>query len=457
MYGSSSAITIGSEDRQDVGRYLYGLLAELYPICRSLTGPGVRETLRIVQRELPGLTVHEVPTGTVVFDWVVPDEWTFRCAYLLDPDGRKIIDVQNQNLHVVGYSMPVDITLSLDELQEHLHSLPDQPDAVPYVTSYYERRWGLCLTHRQRQGLKPGRYRVVIDSTLAPGHLTYGEWRLAGETDQEIFLSTYICHPSMANNELSGPVVATALARWLASAPRRYSYRIVFIPETIGSITYLSRNLDDLKSRVVAGFVVTCVGDDRAYSYIPSRKGLTLADRAALHALTHRAPGFIHYSFQNRVSDERQYNWPGVDLPVCVVTRSRPGSYPEYHTSLDNLQLVTPTGLAGGFCILQTILQCLEENRVFKSTTLCEPNLGRRGLYPTLYQRNKPRKVHLMRHILIHADGEKDLLAIAQLLGEPVWEMAEIVKELTEEGLLIPVPGLAPATRPPNQEISPIS
>lgn len=248
-----------------LGKKMHDLATELWPFCRSLTGPGVRSTLAVLQRENPELTLHEVPSGTQVFDWTVPPEWIIRDAYVLDSKGKKIIDFKKSNLHVVGYSEPVDQEISLDELQKHLYSLPKQPTAIPYVTSYYQRRWGFCLTERERKKLKAGRYRVRIDSEFKKGSLTYGEMKIPGKTKQEIFLSTYVCHPSMANNELSGPVVTTYLAKWIKSLPnRRYSYRIVFIPETIGSIVYLSRHRNEMKKNIVAGFNLTCIGDDRS-------------------------------------------------------------------------------------------------------------------------------------------------------------------------------------------------
>jgi len=418
-----------------VGQEMHRLAAELFPICRSLTGNGVRETLRILQRHIP-LTVHEVPCGTRVFDWTIPQEWNIRDAYVQDERGERIIDFRKSNLHVVAYSTPVDKTVGLSELQEHLHSLEDQPDAVPYVTSFYEEHWGFCVSHRQRAQLREGKYRVVIDSEFRNGSLTYGELLIPGDSSREVFLSTYICHPSMANNELSGPVVATFLAKWLAGAPRRYSYRIIFIPETIGSITYLSRHIDELKAKVVAGFNLTCMGDDRAYSYLPSRNGSTLADRVALNILTHNHPDFIRYSFLDRGSDERQYCSPGVDLPVVSVMRSKYREFPEYHTSLDDLAFVTPRGLAGGYGVVRDCLELLERNRVYRATCLGEPQLGRRGLYPMLGTKESHALVKDMLDVLAYADGTRDLIAISDLTGVPVARLHPIADRLVAEGLL---------------------
>jgi aminopeptidase-like protein len=422
-----------------IGAEAYALAAELFPICRSLTGPGVRQTLGILQRELPELTLHEVPSGTRCFDWTVPPEWSIREAYIATEDGRRIVDFANHNLHVVGYSTPIDAVLSLEELRPHLYSLPDQPDAIPYVTSYYRERWGFCLSQNQLDSLKPGQYRVKIDSTLAAGSLTYGELLIPGERQEEIFLSTYICHPSMGNNELSGPVVTTQLARWLGTlSPRRFSYRIVFIPETIGSLVYLSRNLPEMKRRIVAGFNVTCVGDERAYSYLPSRQGDSLADRAALHALRHQAgaDGFVRYSFLDRGSDERQYCSPGADLPVASVMRTKYGVYPEYHTSLDDLSVISPAGLFGGIVAIAKAILAVEMNGRYRATVLGEPQLGRRGLYPTLSTRGASQTVRRLMDVLAYSDGEHDLLAIADLLGIPVWELSEVAQQLLAHELL---------------------
>lgn len=427
-------------DSASLGDRAYALVRELYPICRSLTGPGVRQTLRILQRELPELTLHEVPSGTQCFDWTVPLEWSIREAYIATEDGRRIVDFANHNLHVVGYSTPVDAVMSLEELEPHLHSLPELPDAIPYATSYYKERWGFCLTHRQLQSLAPGRYKVKIDSTLAPGSLTYGELLMPGERPEEIFLSTYVCHPSMANNELSGPAVTTGIAQWLKTLPeRRFSYRIVFIPETIGSLVYLSRNLADMKQRIVAGFNVTCVGDERAYSYLPSRDGDSLADRAALHALSHQAGdgGFVRYSFLDRGSDERQYCSPGVDLPVASIMRSKYGVYPEYHTSLDDLGLISPAGLGGAIAAIAKAILTVELNGRYRATVLGEPQLGRRGLYPSLgAARDGHRVARRLVDVFAYCDGKRDLLAIAELLGVPLWELAGLARQLLAHGLL---------------------
>lgn len=426
-------------DATSLGERAYALACELFPICRSLTGPGVRQTLRILQRELPELTFHEVPSGTRCFDWTVPSEWSIREAYIATEDGRRVVDFSSHNLHVVGYSLPVDAVMTLEELRPHLYSLPDQPDAIPYVTSYYSERWGFCLTHRQLESLAPGQYRVKIDATLAPGSLTYGELLIPGQRDEEIFLSTYVCHPSMGNNEVSGPVVTAKIARWLRALPtRRFSYRVVFIPETIGSLVYLSRNLDVMKRRIVAGFNVTCVGDERAYSYLPSRQGNSIADRAALHALRHQAgaDGFVRYSFLDRGSDERQYCSPGVDLPVASIMRSKYGTYPEYHTSLDDLSFISPAGLSGAIAAIARAILAVEVNGRYRATVLGEPQLGRRGLYPTLGARVGHQVARRVADVLAYSDGKHDLLAIADLLGVPVWELANVVQQLLAHELL---------------------
>jgi aminopeptidase-like protein len=422
------------------GTFMHALAARLFPICRSLTGDGVRQTLSIFKEHLPELAIHEIPSGTRCFDWTVPDEWNIRDAFVLDPTGKKIIDFTKCNLHVLGYSEPVDKEVTLDELQAHLHSLPDLPDAIPYVSSFYNRAWGFCISHNERQKLREGIYRVFIDSTLVPGNLTYAELLLPGSNHQEVLISTYVCHPSLANNELSGPVVCLQLAKWLSELPqRRYSYRFLFIPETIGSIAYISRHLEHLQKYVIAGFTITCIGDERAYSYLPSRAGNTLSDRVAQHVLKHRAPDYIRYSFLDRGSDERQYCAPGVDLPIASLMRSKYGVYPEYHTSMDDLTLVTPKGLQGGYEVLRDCVAAIEIDRRYQITVLCEPQMGKRGLYSPLMTRGVERAVQMRMDILTYCDGKHSLLDIADLLGTPVAEIFAFVEELIKHDLLRPV------------------
>jgi len=419
------------------GKYIYNLCKQLWPITRSITGDGVRDTLRIIQQEIPNLAINEVSTGAQCFDWVVPKEWNIKDAYILDPDGKKIIDLQENNLHIVGYSVPINKTMPLSELQEHLHSLPNQPDAIPYVTSYYEERWGFCLTESQRKTLVEGDYQVCIDSELSDGSLTYGELIISGKSEKEVFLSTYVCHPSMANNELSGPTVTTYLAKWIQSQPREYTYRIIFIPETIGSICYLSKNLDVMKRNIIAGYNISCVGDDNAYSYLPSRDGQTIADEVAMYVLNQVHPDFVQYSYLDRGSDERQYCSPGIDLPIASVMRTKYGAYKEYHTSLDDLDYVSAEGLFGAYDILSRCIEHIEDYRIYKTTTLCEPQMGRRNLRSTLgAQTDMPANTMLMSHILVYSDGKCDVLSMANKFGVSLTDLLESVDILVKEGLL---------------------
>ena len=421
-----------------VGSEIYTFAQRLWPINRSLTGNGVRETLNIIKELLPTLQIQEVPSGIQVFDWMVPNEWNVREAWIEGPDGQRVVDFSKHNLHLVGYSIPINSTMSLEELQHHLYSLPDQPDAIPYVTSYYERRWGFCMRHRDRTRLKQGKYHVHIDSTLEPGFLTYGELVLRGEIEKEIFLSTYICHPSMGNNELSGPCVTAFLVKWLGSLTnRRYTYRIVFIPETLGSIIYLSRNIERLKQQVVAGFNITCIGDDRCYSYLPSRAGDTLSDRVAMHVLKYIAPDFKRYSYLDRGSDERQYCAPGIDLPIATIMRSKYAEYPEYHTSLDDLTFITQSGLEGGFIALRKAIEIIEHNCIPRTTTLCEPHLGKRGLYPTLSTKASGEEVRVMMDLIAYCDGSNSLLDIAEIIGVAMIELIPVYQKLLEHGVLV--------------------
>lgn len=422
---------------ENFGRDMYALCEKLFPYCRSITGDGVRKTLSDLKNIYPDMIINEVPSGTQVFDWIVPKEWNIREAWIKKSKGEKVIDFNDSNLHVVGYSLPLNKKMSLSELKEIVYTQPDQPDVIPYVTSYYKERSGFCMSQKELQNLPEDTYHAFIDSEIKNGSLTYGEIIIPGDCKEEILLSTYICHPSMANNELSGPAVAIYLAKWLSGlSKRRYTYRIVFIPETIGSITYLSKNLDELKNNVIAGFVLTCVGDDRTYSYISSRYGNTLADKVAKNTLRYHYPEFKEYTFLQRGSDERQYNAPGIDLPVCSVCRSKHGEYPEYHTSADDMGLISPTGLQGAFDVYKKMIIALENNYKYKVKCLGEPQLGKRGLYPTISQKGSYDEVTAMVDFIAYADGTNDLIDISNIIGVSVDMLIPIMDKLKLNNLL---------------------
>jgi aminopeptidase-like protein len=421
-----------------IGDEIYKFAKELWPINRSITGEGVRETLERIKVHLPKLEIKSVPSGTPVFDWTIPREWSVNEAYIVSPSGVKICDFNVNNLYLLGYSIPFEGEIKLDELKDHLYTLSEQPDAIPYITSYYKERWGFCLSQDQYNELEDGIYYVKIDTKLFDGVLNYAELILDGKSSKEVFISTYVCHPSMANNELSGPTVVTYLAKWLSEIKQLdYTYRIVFIPETIGSITYLSLNHDYMKKNVISGFNVSCVGDDRAYSYLPSRNGNTLSDSVAKHVLKYTDPKYKTYSWLDRGSDERQYCAPGIDLPIASIMRTKYGQYPEYHTSLDDLEnVVTPKGLAGGYWVLRRALEAIEKNKKYQATVLCEPQMGKRGLYPSLSIKKSNEQVRLMMNLLSFCDGRSGLLDIAESLGVPVWDLYDLIDTLVSHKLL---------------------
>lgn len=421
----------------DKGQVMYDLAKQLFPICRSITGNGFRESLNILKEIVPDIQTHEVPSGTEVFDWTVPQEWNIYDAYIETLDGRRVIDFKECNLHILGYSTPIDKIIGREELLEHIYTQPEQPDWIPYVTSYYKERWGFCMSENQKQTMKDEQYHVVIKSTLAPGSLTYGDLVISGETEEEILFSTYLCHPSMANNELSGPVVQTELIKYVQSLKnRRYTYRFVFIPETIGSITYCSRNLDVLKQNTRAGFVLSCVGDDLDYSIIESRYADTLADRVLKNVLKYHYPEYKTYSFLKRGSDEREYCAPGIDLPVCGVCRSKYGVYPEYHTSADNMNFISPEGLNGAYQLMVKVINALEYNYHYKVLCKGEPQLGKRGLYPTISQKGSYDSVLAMKDLLAYADGRNDLIGISEIINQPVDVLIPIINKMMDNNLL---------------------
>lgn len=415
------------------GKTMYQLAAKMFPICRSITGNGFRESLEMLREAVPEIQVYEVPTGTAVFDWTVPKEWNIRGGGIYRLNGDKVIDFKDSNLHIVGYSLPIDKVVSREELLEHVYTMPDQPDWIPYVTSYYKERWGFCMTENQKQTLTDEEYHVVIDSTLEDGSLTYGELIVPGQTDNEILFSSYLCHPSMANDDLSGPVVLTELMKYvLQMKDRRYTYRFVINPETIGAITYISRNIDALLKHVKAGFVLSCVGDDRTYSYLATKYGDTLTDRVMQNVLKFHFPEYKKYSFLDRGSDERQYGSAGVNLPVCGFCRSLYTKYPEYHTSADNMDLISPEGLQGAYDVMVKVIMALENNYHYTMTCQCEPQLGKRGLYPTISYRGSHDSVNVIRDFTAYADGSHDLIDISNIINVPIDILIDIKNKLAE-------------------------
>ena len=417
------------------------LAEELFPICRSITGNGVRQTLEILRRFIP-LEVNEVPSGTAVLDWTVPREWNIRGAYIASDDGRHVVDVAANNLHIVQYSPPVDMVMPLAELRPHLHTLPDQPDWIPYRTSYYTDSWGFCLTHRQLSSLTDGLYHVVIDSDLAPGHLSYGELFIPGEIGDTVLLSCHICHPSLANDNLSGIAVATMLARYLKTLRLRYSYRFLFIPGTIGSLTWLARN-EEKAERIVHGLVLSCLGDSGGMTYKQSRRGNAAIDRIVAHVLAHdeaphRITPFVPYGY-----DERQYCSPGFNLPVGCLMRTPNGEYPEYHSSADNLSLLRPESLAHSLAVLQRIVTVIEGDVVYRSRNpKGEPQLGRRGLYAKMGgQREANYEQMALLWVLNLADGHHSLLDMAERAGIPFASVRAAADALIAAGLLEPILG----------------
>lgn len=422
---------------QNVGQRMYDLAERMFPICRSITGNGLRKSLEIICEELPEIKITEVPTGTQVFDWTVPKEWNISGGWIRTKQDETIVDFNETNLHVVGYSVPVHKTVSREELLEHVYTIPEQPDWIPYVTSYYKERWGFCMTERQKQTLTDDEYEVMIDSTLKDGSLTYGELVLKGETEDEILITTYLCHPSMANDELSGPCVQTELVKYLKSLPkRRYTYRFVWNPETIGSIAYLSKNLEAMQQHVKAGFVLSCVGDNRAYSMISSKYADTLADRVLENVLKFHDPAYKRFSFLERGSDERQYGSAGVDLPVCGFCRSKYQQFPEYHSSADNMDLISAEGLQGAYEVMVKVINALENNYHYQMLCKCEPQLGKRGLYPTISKKGSNYSVRIMQHFIAYADGRNDLIGISNILNTPVEELIPLKDKLMEHQLL---------------------
>ncbi len=412
---------------------------DLYKIPRSLTGDGVFKSLKYIQTYVP-FKINKVKSGTKVFDWTVPPEWNIRGGYIIDlKSNKKLVDFKNHNLHVVGYSCPVNKILNFKELEEHLYYLKDQPEAIPYITSYYKKNWGFCLSYNDYLKInKNSNFQVVIDSDYDKnGNLLYGEFYIPGKIKKEIFFSSYICHPQMVNNELSGPAVLTGIAKNLINRENYYSYRFVLLPETIGSITYISKNLRKLQKNIFAGFNISCVGDEKAWSFLPSRPGNTISDRVALYILKQNVKKYTKYQWLDRGSDERQYCAPHVNLPICSIMRSKYGTYPEYHTSLDNFDLVTSDGLNQSLDIYMKVVEFIENNNYYPSIKVfCEPQLGKRGLYPNISTKESGKKVRNLMNFISYCDGENSILNISELCKIDLEEALEHYSLLKKNNLL---------------------
>ncbi|GKS58916.1 peptidase M28 [Nitrospira sp.] len=422
------------------GMSMYELARSLFPFCRSITGDGVRATLKVLQAECP-VVLHEVRSGEPVFDWKVPLEWNISDAYIKNLDGERIVDFRSSNLHVMSYSTPVRGRMTLDELRPHLFTLPDHPDWVPYRTSYYKENWGFCLSHRHLLAMRDAEYDVCIDSRLEKGSLTYGECLLAGQSTEEVLMSCHVCHPSLANDNLSGIAVATALARSLATRRTRYSYRFLFIPGTIGSITWLARNEAEV-ARIKHGLVLTGVGDRGGVTYKRSRRGRADIDRAMEHVLTHSGEAHRVIDFFPYGYDERQFCSPGFDLPVGCFMRTPHGEYPEYHSSADNLDFIQPESLWRSYELCLAAIEVLEHNRVYRNQNpKCEPQLGRRGLYRAVAgQQEKQSRELTILWVLNLSDGQHSLLDIAERASLPFHDVRMAAEALTACDLLREVP-----------------
>jgi aminopeptidase-like protein len=430
---------LDQKNSEQVGQELHRFAAELYPICRSITGNGIRRTLGMIQDRIPLQTV-EVPTGTPVFDWSVPKEWNVQDAYIKNSSGKRVVDFRQCNLHILNYSTPVHTTMPLSQLKPHLFTIPENPDWIPYRTSYYQENWGFCLSHNQMLALTGGEYEVCIDSTLEDGHLTYGECYLPGHSTDEVLISCHACHPSLANDNLSGLTVATALAQLLSGRDLRYSYRFLFIPGTIGAITWLAKN-QQTAGRIRHGLVLTGVGDAGGFHYKKSRRGDAEIDRAVAQVLRHSGEPFEIMEFSPYGYDERQYCSPGFNLPVGCLMRSVWGSFPQYHTSADNLDFIQPLKLAGSLRVCTAIVDVLENNlRYQNQNPYCEPQLGKRNLYRPTGGGSIGEDINARLWVLNFSDGEHSLLDIAEHSGIAFSAICNAAGLLSENGLLKVVP-----------------
>lgn len=426
-----------------VKKYYHLAKNELFPICRSITGEGIKKTLKIIQSNFSSLKIHKIKCGSKVFDWKIPPEWNIKDAYIEDKFKKKIIDFKNHNLHIVGYSVPTKKLVNKKTLLKKIHSLKNLPNAIPYITSYYKKYWGFCTSHNQKIDINKkyknkDKFKIFIESEINHhGNLNYGEILLKGNSQDEILISTYICHPSMANNELSGPIVAMSLIDYLKKKNLKKTIRFIFIPETIGSITYLSKNLKNLKKNVIAGYNLTCIGDNRNHGCMLTKYENTLSDKYLLKAykILNIKPKI--YPFTENGSDERQYNSYGIDLPIASIFRSKYGTYKEYHNSLDDFKLVTLKGINGGFQVAKKAIELILKTTVPKTLVLCEPQMGKRGLYPSLSKSTNKKYTKNIMNFLQYSDGKNDLENISKKINCNLNETKNIYKILKKKKLVI--------------------
>jgi len=420
------------------GKKLYSFAKRIINFNRSLTGEGVTKTLVIIKKKNPNLRINKIKSGTKVYDWIVPKVWNISEAYIIGPRGKKIVDFKNNNLHIISYSKPINKILSLDELLPHLYSIKDQPNAIPYLTSYYKKIWGFCISYKLKKHLKKGMYRVVIKSSFKKDYMTYGELLIKGQLKKEIILTTNICHPSMANNETSGITILTFLANLINNYKlKKFSYRILFLPETIGSIAYIHKNYKKLINNTYAGIVLSCLGDNRNYSYMTSKYENTITDKIINSVFENYIKKFKKYSFLSRGSDERQFSSPGVNLPFCSVMRSKYGTYNEYHNSLDNMKLISNKSLVDSFNLLIKIINLFEINNKYKTKIKCEPFLTKHNLYPTLSTKKTKGLVENISNIITYCDGSNDLVDLSKIIKKDPFYIYKIISMLRDKKIII--------------------
>lgn len=419
---------------------LYSDTVNLYPICRSITGKGIEETLKYIQDRIP-INITYVPTNTEAFDWKVPKEWNIKDAWIKNSKGEKILDLKNHYLHVLNYSISIYKKVSLNELKEHLYTLEKFPEWIPYRTSYYQENWGFCMKHNDFLKLEEDEYEVFIDSTLEDGNLCYGDLLIKGETEKEILISSYCCHPQQCNDSLSGTVVALHLAEYLLKQKNYYSYRFVFIPETIGAIVYVSKHLDIMKKNIIGGYTLTCLGDEGDFTYLKTRKENQMIDKVTLHLLEESGLKYKIRDFYTCGSDERQYNYPGVDLNIGSLMKSKYGEFDEYHTSADNLEFVTQKGLKDSYNFYIKCIELIENNFYYENIKICEPRLGKYNLYDNIggakfYIKNKTYNCDDIRRLLYYLDGEKNLIEISDILNIKISVIYMMINKLIEKKLI---------------------